>query len=373
MRKKFETRGVVVLSAAVALAAAGLLMVDGVLLALGTAAAVWLGVTALFAWSNLRLLEVALEGPRVIRAGEKFRLGVIVSNRRRWLDAVGLRVRLEGPGGVFSESDVPWVMAGDASSGELRLMAEGRGDSKVMRYSIRSTFPWGLLGIETSGTVPLALTVLPRPVVPMELLRGGSDQERDGFFDPQRRESVGIPRGLREFRAGDRPRDVAWSASVRAVARGTGLVVREWDPPGLRPHQVTVLFHSYGADGELIRPDRFERAISLAWGALGHLQAGGVEIQWMADFDAWVPVSIESKRELGTLGDRLAGCRREASTEGHELELRLQECRGEVWVISDMPPSSWRHIVDEHHGVRVIDVTRFEKGKRLSFEGRSLA
>lgn len=371
MRRKIETRGSVVLGGAAALAAAGLLRVDGVLLMLGLAGAGWVGLAALFAIWNLRGLSLRVEGPRVVRAGEAFRLRVTVENGKRWLDSIGLRLHVSGPGEVAASSDVPWVMAGDTAEGELRVSAQGRGDGVSVDYRIGSNFPWGLLDLEIIGKVNYSLTVLPRPMVPVELLQGGSDQEKDGSFDPQRRESAGMPRGLREFRAGDRPRDVAWSASVRAMARGTGeLVVREWDPPGLRPRKVTMLFHSYGSDGELIRPDRFERAISLAWGALGHLQASGVEIQWMADFEAWVPATIRNRKELGQLGDRLASCQREASTESHELEARLNECSGEVWIISDMAPCSWLAVVDAYSGAKVIDVTRFEKGRRLALEGR---
>lgn len=353
--------------------AAGLLLADGVLLVLGLATLAWVGLSLLFASLNPRALEVRIEGPRVVRAGDEFRLKVTVANPRRWLDAIGLRLAIDGPGGILKEADVDWVVAGGESTGEVRLSANGRGDAETLHCRISSNFPWGLWQVVTRKGVGFSLTVLPLPIVPVELLEGGSDQEMEGRFDPRRREQIGVPRGLREYRAGDRPQEVAWAASVRAMARGTGLIVREWEPPGLRPRKVTVLFHSHGGDGELIRPDRFERAISLAWGALGQLEADGVELEWLADFDAWVPVSVGNRKDLGRLGDRLAACRREASTERHELEARLNECRGEVWVVSDMRPSSWLGAIHLPPNVRVIDVARFEKGRRLKMEGGSRA
>ncbi|MBK1826532.1 DUF58 domain-containing protein [Haloferula rosea] len=370
MRRKIETRGSVVLGGAVALAAAGVLRVDGVLLTLGVAAAGWVGFSALFAVWNLRRLRVEVEGPRVVRAGESYRLQVTLRNERRFFDAVGVQLQIRGPGGLEARMEVPWVVAGGQAGGEIRVSSDGRGDGKVLEYQMISVFPWGLVRAGLDGEVGHALTVLPRPIVPVELLEGGADEEKDGLFDPLHRESSGMPRGMREFRAGDRMRDVSWPASLRAVARGTGLVVREWDPPGMRPRQVTLVFHSYAADGMLIRPDRFERAISLAWGAMGHLQAAGVEVRFLSDFSAWVPAVIRSRRELGRLGDRLAGCQREAATERHELEARLDECDGEVWVMSDMPLVSWSSVVESRSQVRVIDVTRFEQGRRLALGGR---
>jgi len=322
---------------------------------------------------NLRRLGIEIDGPRVVRAGEEFRIRVVVRNQRRWLDAVGLKLRIIGPGGLDAATEVPWVVSKGEAMGELRVRCEGRGDGSVLKYRLGSSFPWSLMTAETRGEVAIPLTVLPRPIVPVEILEGGSDQERDGVLTARRRESSGVPRAMREFRAGDRMRDVSWPASVRAFARGTGLVVREWDPPGLRPRKVTLLFHSYGADGMLIRPDRFERAVSLAWGTLGHLQAAGVELRWLADFQAWVPVTVRSRRDLGKLGDELAGCGRHASTERHELEGRLEDCRGEVWIFSDMPPACWMPVVDAFPQARVVDVTRFEQGRRLAFEGRAHA
>ncbi|MGE9269709.1 MAG: hypothetical protein ACQKBU_02815, partial [Verrucomicrobiales bacterium] len=171
-------------------------------------------------------------------------------------------------------------------------------------------------------------------------------------------------------RASDRVREIEWAASARSCAQGAGLLVREWDPPGYRPRRVTVLFHSFGSESTLIRPDRFERAIRLVWGAVGELLAAGLEVRWLADFDAWVPRTISTRRELGRLGARLAACRRQPATERHELEARLEACEGEVWIFSDMPVVSWAEVMEAFPQYRVVDVARFELGRRLNIEGR---
>ncbi len=61
---RFETRGSVMLVAALAVSAAGLVRVDGVLLALGTAALVLLALAWILGRRNLAGLACGVAGPR---------------------------------------------------------------------------------------------------------------------------------------------------------------------------------------------------------------------------------------------------------------------------------------------------------------------
>ena len=139
-------------------------------------------------------------------------------------------------------------------------------------------------------------------------------------------------------------------------------MVREFDPPGTHPRRLLVLFHSHGADGALIRPDRFERAISLLWGALSWIQSRGLEVEWMADFDEWIPHRIDDRRDLGRTGIQLAGVRRARGTERHELLARLDEIPEEtmVVIVSDMPARGWVDEIGPASRRIVVDVAKYE-------------
>lgn len=352
-------------AASAALAVAGLLLVDGALISIGAAGWLLVGIGAVSAWRNLRRLEVVVEAPAVAQAGDEVRVAVRVANRRRLTDAFRVRVRLAGTGGFEVAGWLPWIAAGSDAAGELRVVLPGRGVGSQLEVVLGSDFPWGFFQSERRMRIEHAMRVLPRPMVPVELLAGSGaigsgDQRRPGS-----RDSTGELRGLRDYRSGDRMRTVAWAPSLKSAAHGGGLLVRELDPPGFRPRRVVLLFHSYGTDRALIRPDRFERALSLAWGAVWQLRSRRVPVTWLADFEEWVPREIIGRASLGALGDALARADRSATTEAHEVAARLDEIDGAVVMVSDMPPVAWRGLIEARPVVRVVDVTAYERGRRL--------
>ncbi len=354
-----------VIGASLALAAAGLLLVDGALMAIGLAGAVLLALARISGWWNLRRLEAAVEAPNVAQAGDTVRLSMAVRNRRQFIDAFRLRVTVGGAGGFEAKAVLPWIAAQSEAAGEVRIELPGRGVSDVLNLTLASDFPWGLFQQQRVFGISHPMRVLPKPVVPVEMLAGagalGSGERRR----PGAREAVGELRGLRDYRAGDRVKTVAWAPSLKSAAQGGSLLVRELDPPGFRPQRVVLLFHSYGSDRALIRPDRFERALSLAWGAVRRLRARRVPVTWMADFEEWMPREIAGRDSLGDLGDALARAVRAPGTEAHEVEARLEELDGEVVVVSDMPPASWRGLVEGRDGIRMVDVTAYERGREM--------
>lgn len=363
-RSGMETRGMVVLAAAVALAGAGVLRVDGVLLAL---AGVALGLLVL-AWAlgraNLVGLEVEFDGPKLAVAGERVRLRVRVRNRRRLLDACGLRVVVEGPGGLRYESGMGWVPAGGWAEEDGAVVIPARGKGGEMRYQVVADFPWGWVRTVTEGRIEWPLTVLPRVRVPRERSAGGVGHAVEAGQALVEVEAGLEWRGLRDFRSGDRMRSVFWPASARAVARGGGLLVREVDPPVEQAREVTLVFHSAGGGGGMIRPDRFERALELFWGETQRWVARGVPVRWVADFDEWVPRELRTVREAGEGGAHLAGVKRAAGTERHELLGRLAESGGLVRIFSDMPAASWSRGLERRLRAGVVDVAEFEGGGR---------
>jgi uncharacterized protein (DUF58 family) len=278
------------------------------------------------------------------------------------------------PGGGEASTHALWVAGDSAADAELRVAAGQRGDHEIPGVALVSDFPLGLFRASRLCPCPHRLLVFPRPQVPVELLTRGAWVDDTPRAAVAAGEAQGEPRGLRPYRAGDSARSIAWPATLRSRARGGGLVVRELDPPGFHPREAVVLFHSFGSDRALIRPDRFERALALAWGALKHFQGLGIPVRLIADFDGWKSRPAGERRQLGTCGELLARARRAAGTEAHELQAllsSLDESTG-VLIVSDMPPDSWKSSLARSGAQVTVDIARYEARARPSRAGSKL-
>ena len=339
-----QPRGAVLGGLAIAFLAAGLWRVDGVLAALGMATGCLLGLAWLLARSHAAGLEVALQGPEKVTAGTMFPVVVTVANRQRVTDSFALRVGLELAGKIRATGRAAWIPAGSAVDLELRLAVEERTRVETQRVRLVSDFPLGLFELRRTLEVARPLSVLPRPRLPGGLVFAGGwldDAHADACAAG---EAPGEIRGLRPWRAGDAPGRILWPASLRSMARGAGMMVRESDPPGLRPERCAVVFHSYGGDGGLIRPDHFEMALKLAAGTLRHLHEQGIAARWIADFDGWKAHPARTRAQLAACLETMARAIREKGSEAHDLQAALAEIAPQegLVVISDMPVESWR-------------------------------
>jgi uncharacterized protein (DUF58 family) len=337
-------RGAVLGGLAIAFVAAGLWRVDGVLAALGLATGSLLALSWLLARGNAAGLEVKLHGPERVIAGAVFPLVVTVANRRRRLDAFALRIELEVAQKARTGGRAAWISAGSAADLELRVAVPERVRVETQRVRLVSDFPLGLFETRRTLDVACPLSVLPRPRVPRGLAFSGGWLDSDHADASAAGEAPGEIRGLRPWRAGDAPGRILWPASLRSMARGAGMIVRECDPPGMRPEGCAVVFHSYGGAGGLIRPDRFEKALSLAAGTLRHLHEQGIAARWIADFDGWRSRPARTRAQLAACMEMMARARRAGDSEAHDLQAALADLgphEGMV-VISDMPVEAWR-------------------------------
>jgi uncharacterized protein (DUF58 family) len=183
---------------------------------------------------------------------------------------------------------------------------------------------------------------------------------------------IGEWRGLRERRGGDGLRRIAWAASLRSEAAGGAILVREDEPPGSQAEGCLVVFHSYGGAGDLIRPDLFEKALSLLCGALGSLVGFGMPVRWIADFNGWEEGVLKTRRQLAGVRESLLSVKRASGTEAHDLiaalaRAREQEC---VVVISDMPRSGWEGFVPDLVIAPVlVDIREYDGSRRKIGKG----
>jgi uncharacterized protein (DUF58 family) len=107
---------------------------------------------------------------------------------------------------------------------DLALLLEKRGRLVVGRIKLSTTFPFGLFHAWTYLHAPVSLLAWPLPrgrrEPPAESSSGGDAPSVHRAGDEEWA-------GLREFRTGDSPRQVAWGA----YARGRGLLVKTYQSP----------------------------------------------------------------------------------------------------------------------------------------------
>jgi uncharacterized protein (DUF58 family) len=135
--------------------------------------------------------------------------------------------------------DVP---AGGKARADLSLPLIRRGRLAVGRLQLSTKFPFGLFRAWTYVHHETALIAWPAPrgrrEPPAEAASGGNAPSVHRAGDEEWA-------GLREFREGDSPRQVAW----RAYARGRGLLVKTYQSPAAH-HRTFDLAHVPGADLE---------------------------------------------------------------------------------------------------------------------------
>ena len=357
-RLPISRHGAALTGGAFALIAAGLFSADGLLLLMGLCGLLFLILAWLLAYWSLRSLDVAVQMPQRVRAGKSFELELTLFNRRVWLDAFNTEVIVVFPDGTSFTAVSPWTAAGSASRVLENFVIPRRGYGDVLGIRLSSTFPLGLFQMKRALTIRQLLTVTPRPIHPIELSSDGSlhdSQPRGGVTTGQ---SFGEPRGIRPWQAGDSARRIHWPASARSLARGHDLRVREYDPPGFHPDHCHIVFHSYATGGEMLREDRFERAISLLAGSLMTLQGNGIPCVLTADFNDWQDVPCRTRAQLGECLYQLARVQRYRGSEAHDLEQCLRSVSSDhaLMIISDMTPDSWSHLLVQHPHTLIVDI-----------------
>ncbi|MBN8460744.1 MAG: DUF58 domain-containing protein [Verrucomicrobia bacterium] len=339
-----SVRGAVLGGVGVSLLVAGMWRVDGALAALGLGTLALQALAWLLGRLNLANLSATLDAPSSVPAGVMFPALLTIHNRRGFWDSFDLRVELELPGKARATGHVRWVSARTAADIDLRIAVPTRAHASAHVVRVGSSFPMGLFEMRRTLVADHELLVFPRPIQPRGLRAMGVLMDAAPQDGASAGEAAGEPRGLRPWRPGDSMRRIDWPSSVRAWSHGSGLVVRETDPPGFHPRRCMVLFHSFGFDGSLIRPERFEHALSLASGTIRHLHGLGIPVRLIADFDGWNEHPAATRAQLTACQELLARAHRAKGTEAHDLHAAAAK----VWddevlvAISDMPPSVWR-------------------------------
>jgi uncharacterized protein (DUF58 family) len=183
-----------------------------------------MGVSGWLSEQTIRGVEVRRSLPRGTPVGRETRIRYRIRNHKRWLPTLALELRERGlPGVAF----VPRVRPGGRAEARAVNTFERRGVYPLATLTLSTTFPFGLFRKERDVTLPGELVIWPRSDLPLRQARPGSGRR------PRRAElaaSAGVGargdyRGLREYRAGDDPRDIHWRTSARLRSP----VVREYE------------------------------------------------------------------------------------------------------------------------------------------------
>ena len=340
-------KGAILLGGSLALIAAGFVRIDGVLITLGVVGLLIVSGAFLLGRRNLRHLALTLRAPARIYANTPFALRLTLQNRRGLLDAFGIGITLKLSLQTEIKTSAAWTAAGSSSTVKLSSSIPGRGSLVDHPFTLRTQFPLDLFHLNASGTSSHEILVYPRPLVPREFFTHGALHDASSLPGTSPGNAPGEPRGIRPWQPGDPAKQIHWPASARSLSRLRGLRIRENDPPGFHPQHCTILFHSFGTSGELIRDDRFERALSLTCGTLRYLRDHGIPATLLADFLDWHPLPVLTRAGMGNALVTLARARRANGTEAHDLAAALATVPAEhsLLILSDMPVDSWARIL----------------------------
>lgn len=363
------SRGIILLISSLLLIGIGLVRIDGPLMTLGILGILTLTLTKITAHLNLRNLSLELIAPPRIYAETLFDFRLILKNHRRLTASRHLRLHLK----LCQDTplELPWPLSPPSSRSErkTRNLVKKRGNATEHPYLLSSTFPLGLWHHQHRGLIKKPLLICPKAQIPNELYHSGDLDDAWSGEGSQIGNSPGEPRGLRPHQPGDPAKMIHWPSSIRALARGRSLRVREFDPPGQKPAHLTVLFHSFGTDNTLIRTDLFEQALALLCGTLRHLRKLGLPTTLLADFLHWQKLPTTSRTAMSDILNELARARRANHTEAHDLTSEITHLpKSEALIIiSDMPLTSWEHLLPTRPAILIDIAQRRPRHQTLTF------
>ena len=169
---------------------------------------------------NLLNIKVTDSGTTSAFAGERGHVGLTIANETRLP-----RYRVELRTLDKARSAVADIDSRTSKRLDLSVPTVTRGRLELKRLNLATTHPFGLFRAWTWVHLPVAITVYPRPrgrkPMPAERGRNPGATVRGGAGEDEWL-------GLRPFRDGDSPRQVAW----KAYARGMPLLVKEYGSTG---------------------------------------------------------------------------------------------------------------------------------------------
>src|SRR5687768_2256758 len=182
-----------------------------------------LGFISVSGWlseQTIQRLRIERRVPRGVTVGKPFRIGYRIRNHKRRMPSHAVEIREPQLAGVTTRGSRPaWLSAlpgNGSTSVRGEHVASRRGIYPLAELTLATGFPFGLFRKERDLALPGLLVVWPRSDRMLREARTpGRPQRRSGALAGGSAGSRGEFRNLRDYRAGDDPRDVHWRSSAR--------------------------------------------------------------------------------------------------------------------------------------------------------------
>jgi uncharacterized protein (DUF58 family) len=206
-------------------------------------------------WLSLRGVKIRREAPSAVHRDDSFGISLFVTNTRRYLSLVSLRVT-GGIGGVEDMAYIPALPRGTAAHIRLSGAFAKRGVRPLRPVVVKSAFPFGLFERTIILWDGAEVVVYPK----VRTVRMGKLDELQGMGETPRLRVGDSDEffSLRDYVPGDDLRRISWRVSARAGH----LVVRDLEPS--TSHNIIVGLDTRRVESMADFEDRFEDAIDLA-------------------------------------------------------------------------------------------------------------
>ena len=296
------------------------------------------GGSWLWSRNNLRRVHVTRSVPKAVYTTHDFTIGLELHNDRAWLPAFG--IELEDRLLHFSEKNmlIQSVPPRNSRSLEARTRIVQRGYLRSETCALKSSFPFGLFTVRRRDHVSARTTVFPNPETPraLKMLQQAEFMEGEMGYRPAL-DWTGEFRGIRHFHAGDPVKAIHWAAS----SRSTQLVVRECDFPVAE--KISIVFHSYFADGQLIQAEAFEHSMRLLAGLLYYCQRRNAPLDLTSSFLEWKTFEIPDPQRLESAMGALATAKQHVDQTPDALVRCIKTLPGfhPIYILGDAGLDGW--------------------------------
>ena len=288
-----------------------------------------LGLIVVSGW----LSEQAIRQIRIVRraphgvAGDPLTISYEVHNGKRRLPTVALELR-EADADITSF--VPLVGAGKNALSRTQVIFPTRGVYRLHRFTLSTTFPFGLFVKERDVVFPGTIVIWPRSNLRVrEARKGGVRVRRSGAEQPSvTAGGRGDYRSLRPYQSGDDPRDVHW----RSTARFAEPVVREYERDAAETLWLAVELRTSAYEAA-------ENAIEIAASLAARAIARGERVALITNDTIIDPGS--GSPQLERVLDALARARVREDAPALGAPVARQEC---VLVCVQAPPGDWSDV-----------------------------
>ena len=315
---------------------------------------------------NVEGLRLHREMPAQVFAGESFGATVFVRRilRSKYLirDGYDLQIRdkLLQTSSVFHA--VARLNGRTGNAVELKARLPRRGLHRRARYEIKSRWPFGLYEYKIAGHYEPRpngaadeIIVFPRPFLSSVLLHQLEQFRAETIAKNSiEHDDAGDFRGIRPYRPGDPVKSIHWAAT----ARSGELLARDWDPPRPRPQRFGIVLHSFTKTGQLVQPDRFEKALRIAAGLLLFCRKNRIPVWLCQDVYDKGKLAIPEQAGFSRGLVELALVSPTGLSKPKRLIKKIRELEAceRLFVISDSSVDIWRrHIEGEHPHLVLAD------------------